>query len=46
MHVQKILDAMPLSLVLQTENKITSQLDETIASLNRCLVPLQVSTEV
>jgi len=46
MHVQKILDAMPLSLVLQTENKITSQLDETITSLNRCLVPLQVSTEV
>ncbi len=46
MHVQKILDAMPLSLVLQTENKITSQLNETITSLNRCLVPLQVSTEV
>ena len=45
-HVQKILDGMPLNLLLQGENKITSRLDETVASLNRSLVPLQISAEV
>jgi len=45
-HVQKILDGMPLNLLLQAENKITSRLDETVASLNRSLVPLQISAEV
>ena len=45
-HVQKILDGMPLSLLLQAENKITARLDETVASLNRCLVPLQISAKV
>jgi Rrf2 family protein len=45
-HVQKILDSMPLSLLLQGETGITSRLDETATSLNSCLVPLQTSTEV
>jgi hypothetical protein len=46
MHIQKILDGMPLNLLLQEENKIASRLDETITLLNRSLVPLQISAEV
>ena len=45
-HVQKILDSMPLSMLLQGESAITSRLDETATSLNSCLVPLRTSAEV
>jgi len=43
-HVEKLLDSMPLSSILQGERAIASQLDQTTISLHRCLVPLQAST--
>ena len=46
LHIQRLLDSMPLSSLLQGEIKIASRLNETATSLNRCLVPLQTSTEV
>jgi Rrf2 family protein len=44
LHLERLLDSMPLSSLLQGERAIASRLDETAASLNRCLVPLQTST--
>jgi Rrf2 family protein len=46
LHVQRLLDSMPLSSLLQGETRISSRLDETAVSLNRALIPLQTSTEV
>jgi Rrf2 family protein len=44
LHVERLLDSMPLSSILQGECTIASQLDKTAISLNRSLIPLQTST--
>jgi len=44
LHLERLLDSMSLSSLLQGERAIASRLDETAISLNRCLVPLQTST--
>jgi Rrf2 family protein len=46
LHVQELLDSMPLTFLLQGETRIASKLKETATSLKRSLVPLQISTEV
>ena len=43
-HVERLLDSMPLSSLLQGELRIASQLNKTAMALNRSLVPLQTST--
>lgn len=43
LHLERLLDSMPLSSLLQGEHAITSRLDETAVSLNRSLIPLQTS---
>ena len=44
LHLERLLDSMPLSSLIQGERAIASRLDETTTSLNRCLVPLQTAT--
>ncbi len=43
LHVERLLDSMPLSSLLQGEHTVATKLNETAFSLNRCLIPLRTS---